>query len=168
MAELPAVDAERLVADFVPFRTLELLVQLFATRNISSSMRSLLLGVKGIKKFSGVKATPPTPRSRSFSTTIPPMSRAGPRAGLRRSQSGALPSRSRRRMGHGSISSRASSPNWRVRCCATSRVSSKDELKQRLIALIGDINREPVVHTGRYKIDNAARPHRYVILETSY
>jgi transposase len=36
------------------------------------------------------------------------------------------------------------------------RVSSKDELKERLIAFIGDINREPVVHTWRYKIDNAA------------
>src|SRR5207302_3355560 len=62
----------------------------------------------------------PTPRSRSFSTTIPPMSRARPRAGLPRSRSGALPSRSRRRMGHGSISSKASSPSWRVRCCVTS------------------------------------------------
>jgi hypothetical protein len=36
------------------------------------------------------------------------------------------------------------------------RVSSKDELKERLIAFIGDINREPVVHTWHYKIDNAA------------
>jgi transposase len=36
------------------------------------------------------------------------------------------------------------------------RVSSKHELKQRLMAFIDDINREPVVHTWRYKIDNAA------------
>ena len=36
------------------------------------------------------------------------------------------------------------------------RVSCKDELKERLIAFIADINREPVVHTWRYKIDNAA------------
>jgi transposase len=36
------------------------------------------------------------------------------------------------------------------------RVSSKHELKERLIAFIGDINREPVVHTWRYKIDTAA------------
>jgi transposase len=36
------------------------------------------------------------------------------------------------------------------------RVSSKHELKERLIAFIGDVNREPVVHTWRYKIDNAA------------
>ena len=36
------------------------------------------------------------------------------------------------------------------------RVSCKDELKERLIVFIGDINREPVVHTWRYKIDNAA------------
>jgi transposase len=36
------------------------------------------------------------------------------------------------------------------------RVSSKHELKERLTAFIGDINREPVVHTWRYKIDNAA------------
>ena len=48
------------------------------------------------------------------------MSRARPRAGWRRSPLAASPSHSRRRMGHGSISSRASSPSWRVRCCATS------------------------------------------------
>ena len=36
------------------------------------------------------------------------------------------------------------------------RVSSKHELKQRLMAFIDDINREPVVHTWRYKIDKAA------------
>src|SRR5262249_33714142 len=53
----------------------------------------------------------PTPRSRSFSTTIPPMSRARPRAGWRRSPLAASPSHSRRRMGHGSISLRASSPS---------------------------------------------------------
>jgi hypothetical protein len=36
----------------------------------------------------------PTPPSRSFSTTIPPMSRARPRAGSPRSPLAALPSRS--------------------------------------------------------------------------
>src|SRR5690348_9916170 len=36
------------------------------------------------------------------------------------------------------------------------RVSSKHELKQRLMAFIDDINREPVVHTWRYGIDRAA------------
>jgi transposase len=38
------------------------------------------------------------------------------------------------------------------------RVNSKHELQERLIiiAFIGDTNREPVVHTWRYKIDNAA------------
>src|SRR5262249_33194395 len=36
------------------------------------------------------------------------------------------------------------------------RVSSKHELGERLMAFIGDVNREPVVHTWRYKIDNAA------------
>jgi len=36
------------------------------------------------------------------------------------------------------------------------RVSSKHELKERLMAFIDDINREPVVHTWRYRIDNAA------------
>ena len=36
------------------------------------------------------------------------------------------------------------------------RVSSKDELAQRLKAFVNDINREPVVHTWRYKIDDAA------------
>ena len=69
---------------------------------------------------SSTPPTPPTPRSRSFLTTIPPMSRARPRAGSPRSPLAVLPSRSRRPMGHGSISSRASSPSWRVRCCATS------------------------------------------------
>jgi transposase len=36
------------------------------------------------------------------------------------------------------------------------RVTSKHELKQRLMAFISDINREPVVHTWHYKIDDAA------------
>jgi len=36
------------------------------------------------------------------------------------------------------------------------RVGSKHELGERLMAFIGDVNREPVVHTWRYKIDNAA------------
>ena len=36
------------------------------------------------------------------------------------------------------------------------RVTSKHELKQRLTAFISDINREPVVHTWHYKIDDAA------------
>jgi transposase len=36
------------------------------------------------------------------------------------------------------------------------RVNSKDELKQRLMAFIKDVNRDPVVHTWRYKIDDAA------------
>jgi len=36
------------------------------------------------------------------------------------------------------------------------RVSSKDELKQRLIVFISDMDREPIVHTWRYKIDDPA------------
>ena len=36
------------------------------------------------------------------------------------------------------------------------RVSSKHQLEERLMAFIADVNREPVVHTWRYKIDNAA------------
>ena len=36
------------------------------------------------------------------------------------------------------------------------RVGSKHELKERLLAFIDDINREPFVHTWRYKIDHAA------------
>ena len=35
------------------------------------------------------------------------------------------------------------------------RVNSKDELRQRLMALINEVNRDPVVHTWRYKIDDA-------------
>ena len=36
------------------------------------------------------------------------------------------------------------------------RVNSKDELTQRLMAFINDVNHDPVVHTWRYKIDDAA------------
>ncbi|MBO0718084.1 MAG: IS630 family transposase [Rhizobiales bacterium] len=36
------------------------------------------------------------------------------------------------------------------------RVNSKDELTQRLMAFINDVNHHPVVHTWRYKIDDAA------------
>src|ERR1700747_168136 len=36
------------------------------------------------------------------------------------------------------------------------RVNSKDELKQRLMAFINDVNRDPVAPTWRYKIDDAA------------
>src|SRR4029077_13151426 len=39
------------------------------------------------------------------------------------------------------------------------RVTSKHELKERLMAFISDINREPVVHTWQYKIDDAASPY---------
>ena len=36
------------------------------------------------------------------------------------------------------------------------RVSSKHELKERLMAFIDDVNREPAVHTWRYQIADAA------------
>jgi transposase len=36
------------------------------------------------------------------------------------------------------------------------RVSSKHELKERLMAFIDDINHQPIVHTWHYKIDDAA------------
>jgi transposase len=36
------------------------------------------------------------------------------------------------------------------------RVASKKELKDRILAAIGDINRQPVVHTWSYKLDEAA------------
>jgi transposase len=36
------------------------------------------------------------------------------------------------------------------------RVASKEELKDRILAAIGDINRQPVVHTWSYKLDEAA------------
>ena len=38
------------------------------------------------------------------------------------------------------------------------RVSSKPELKERLMAFISDINRQPIVHTWRYKIGNSLTP----------
>ena len=36
------------------------------------------------------------------------------------------------------------------------RVASKAELKQRILAYLDDINREPVIHTWTYKIDEVA------------
>jgi transposase len=36
------------------------------------------------------------------------------------------------------------------------RVAAKQELKERIMAAIDDINRHPVVHTWSYKLDNAA------------
>jgi transposase len=36
------------------------------------------------------------------------------------------------------------------------RVNSKHELKQRIIEFINDLNRDPVIHRWRYKIDLAA------------
>jgi hypothetical protein len=36
------------------------------------------------------------------------------------------------------------------------RVSSKQELRERIIAAIDFFNRDPVVHTWTYKLDNAA------------
>ena len=35
------------------------------------------------------------------------------------------------------------------------RVASKAELKQRILAYLDDLNREPVVHTWSYKLDQA-------------
>jgi len=37
-----------------------------------------------------------------------------------------------------------------------SRVASKHELKQRILAAIDDLNRDPVVHTWTYKLNEAA------------
>jgi len=36
------------------------------------------------------------------------------------------------------------------------RVNSKHELKQRIIEFINDLNRDPVIHRWRYKIDLTA------------
>jgi transposase len=36
------------------------------------------------------------------------------------------------------------------------RVASKQELKDRLLAAIDDLNRDPVVHTWTYKLNKAA------------
>jgi transposase len=36
------------------------------------------------------------------------------------------------------------------------RVTSKDELKARILAYLDDLNREPVIHTWTYKLDAAA------------
>jgi hypothetical protein len=36
------------------------------------------------------------------------------------------------------------------------RVSSKQELKDRLLAAVDFFNRDPVVHTWNYKLDKAA------------
>ena len=36
------------------------------------------------------------------------------------------------------------------------RVASKQELKERVLAFVEDVNREPIPHTWSYKIDKAA------------
>jgi len=36
------------------------------------------------------------------------------------------------------------------------RVASKAELKQRILAYLDDLNREPVIHTWTYKIGEVA------------
>ncbi len=36
------------------------------------------------------------------------------------------------------------------------RVASKVELKQRILAYLDDLNREPVIHTWTYKIGEVA------------
>ena len=36
------------------------------------------------------------------------------------------------------------------------RVASKAELKSRILAYLNDLNREPVIHTWTYKIDEVA------------
>ena len=36
------------------------------------------------------------------------------------------------------------------------RVASKQELKERILAAIDDINKRPVVHSWSYKLDQAA------------
>jgi len=57
-------------------------------------------------------------------------------------------------MVHGSISSRVFSQSSHDQRFVTS--ASKKELKDRIIAAIDDINRDPVVHTWTYKINDAA------------
>ena len=59
-------------------------------------------------------------------------------------------------MAPGSTSSRASSPSSPVQSCATSASSSKQELKDRLMAAVDYFNDDPVVHTWTYKLDKAA------------
>ena len=56
----------------------------------------------------------------------------------------------------GSTSSRASSPSSLARCSGTSASPPSQELKDRIIAAIDDINRHPVVHTWSYKLNEAA------------
>ena len=68
---------------------------------------------------------------------------------------GRFTSPSRRPTGHGSISSGFFSKLARS-VLRHIRGRSKDELNKRLTALIADINNDPVVHTWRYKIDDAA------------
>jgi hypothetical protein len=54
-----------------------------------------------------------------------------------------------------SILSRASSPSSAAQCCHI-RVASKQELKDRIMAAMDEFNRNPVVHTWSYKLDQAA------------
>ena len=68
----------------------------------------------------------------------------------------ASPSYSRPSTAPGSTSSRASSPSSPDPCFATSASPPSRNCKDRIIAAIDDINRDPVVHTWTYKINEAA------------
>jgi len=57
----------------------------------------------------------------------------------------------------GLTSLRASSPSSAARSCAISGWRSKQELRERIMLGIKDVNRHPVVHTASYKLAEAAQ-----------
>jgi hypothetical protein len=75
-----------------------------------------------------------------------------PGSTLDRLDASSLPSRPS--MVRGSISSRASSKFARS-VLRHIRVTSKHELKERIVAGIDDVNRHPVIHTWSYKLADA-------------
>ena len=48
-------------------------------------------------------------------------------------------------------------PSLPARCCAIIRVASKQELKDRIMAAMDHFNRDRIVHTWSYKLDQTAR-----------
>src|SRR3984893_4254920 len=118
-----------------------------------------MLEEANLSSFSSSSTPPilPTPPLKSSSTTTPLMSRKRPRPGLPLSQPvGRFTFTFTPKHGswlniiEGFFSKLARSVLRHI------RVSSKHELKERLMAFINDINHQPIVHTWHYKIGDAA------------
>ncbi len=111
-------------------------------------------GMQAIGPLRCKGSTPPIrrpPRSHSFPTIIRRTSHGRPARGWPRSPRAASPSCSRpSNLVEGFFSKLARSVRRHI------RVASKQELKDRIMAVISTINRDPVVHTCTYSLSEAA------------